>query len=427
MQEKLILRAVSSPYDDETKGSVLSHSELDNNFVFLKGLDIKSVEIDKNTLIIYRNNEEALKVDLTSIAGTPGPAGPKGEQGEAGAQGPVGPQGEFSATVTGGTYDINTGYITLYNNDETVVNIGGILNIISGTADSTLGTLTLTRNDGSSFTVYGFSTGATSSDSITYTNSTPSTEAVGGVAKNTTFDNDTIKSIFDRLFYKYQTPSFTTFDRTDLSTDYELGQSISIGSQTFTFTTNNTDNISGGTVTIKQLLPSTITLASGGNATVESSALTLTTSYSSNTLVSNANLYQISAVDIKNVTITKNIQANWKVKWYYGKSTNSSLTAAQITGLTNSGLVASNGTVSKSITWDASATPQFGYLAIPSICNQPLSLWESATACNGFRLSYTTLTDVPFNNPYGVNITYKIYRSTNPLTLQQLVYLCSTS
>lgn len=37
MNNKLILRTLNSPYNDTTKGSVLSHDDVDNNFIFLKG------------------------------------------------------------------------------------------------------------------------------------------------------------------------------------------------------------------------------------------------------------------------------------------------------------------------------------------------------------------------------------------------------
>jgi hypothetical protein len=37
MNNNLILRTVTSPYGDTTKGSVLTQADVDNNFLFLKG------------------------------------------------------------------------------------------------------------------------------------------------------------------------------------------------------------------------------------------------------------------------------------------------------------------------------------------------------------------------------------------------------
>lgn len=44
MSNYLILRTLTSPYNDVTKGSVLSHPELDGNFIFLKGNIIYTAE-----------------------------------------------------------------------------------------------------------------------------------------------------------------------------------------------------------------------------------------------------------------------------------------------------------------------------------------------------------------------------------------------
>ena len=37
MNNKLILRTLTSPFDDTTNGYTLTHNDVDNNFLYLKG------------------------------------------------------------------------------------------------------------------------------------------------------------------------------------------------------------------------------------------------------------------------------------------------------------------------------------------------------------------------------------------------------
>lgn len=415
MLTNLTLRTVTSPYGDNTKGSVLSHTELDDNFVFLKGLDIKTVELDGNNLIIYRNNDESIIVDLASFAGTPGPPGPKGERGADGAQGPIGPQGEFSATVTGGTYSYTTGILSLNNNDGSVVNVNGF--ITGGSADNTTGILTVNNSDGTSFTIAGFSTGITP----TYTNSTPTTATLGGISAGSTFAAQTMQQMFDALLYPYQTPAFSSFARTNLTTTYEVGEPIPIGSQTFTWATSNSSNVSANTITIEQLSPSTTTLVSG-SANDGTQAITLSINISSSTSAT-VSLYRITATNTQGNTFTRSITANWRNRWYYGKSVNTSLTAAQATGLTGNALAAS--VTNSFVTLPSTATPEYGYLVIPNSFSQPSDLRDSTTGCFGSNIPYSLIGTLTFNNIYGISTTYNVYRTTNAFAGALNVWMCS--
>ena len=56
MNNKLILRTETSPYGDTTKGSVLSHSDLDNNQLFLKGEIIYTAETSGSTISLRKYN-----------------------------------------------------------------------------------------------------------------------------------------------------------------------------------------------------------------------------------------------------------------------------------------------------------------------------------------------------------------------------------
>jgi hypothetical protein len=59
MNNYLILRTLTSPYSDVTKGSVLSQAELDDNFIFLKGNVIYTAETSGATVTLKKYNGES--------------------------------------------------------------------------------------------------------------------------------------------------------------------------------------------------------------------------------------------------------------------------------------------------------------------------------------------------------------------------------
>lgn len=415
MSNNLILRTQTSPYGDETKGSVLSQAELDNNFIFLKGLDIDNINLDGTTLQLNRLNGETISVSLDDFRGPAGPAGANGVQGRDGAVGPAGAAG--TGSVTAATYSSVTGILTLDNTNGSSINVDGF--ITGGSADSTLGTLTLNNSDGSSITINGFSTGTTP----TYTNATPTTAGLGGIAQGTTFLNQTMQQMFDALLYPYQDPAFTSFARGNLDAVYDLGEAIQIGSQTFSWATSNSSNVSANTITIEQLSPSTTILVSG-SANDGSQAVTLSINISSSTATVTAlNLYRITATDTQGTSFTRNITAFWRNRWYYGKSVNTSITAAQATGLTGNALVA--GVTNSFVTLPVTASPEYGYLVIPQTLSQPSDLRDSTTGCFGSNIPYSVIGTLTFGNIYGISTTYNIYRTTNAFAGALNVWMCS--
>jgi len=64
----LILRTVTSPYGDTTKGNVLSQGEVDNNFIYLKGQLIDSVITDGDLVSLNKKNGETLSFSLIADA-----------------------------------------------------------------------------------------------------------------------------------------------------------------------------------------------------------------------------------------------------------------------------------------------------------------------------------------------------------------------
>jgi len=70
MNNNLILRTLQSPYGDVTKGSVLSHDDVDNNFIFLKGISISTATTVGNNLVLSQINGNSITADLSQIIGT---------------------------------------------------------------------------------------------------------------------------------------------------------------------------------------------------------------------------------------------------------------------------------------------------------------------------------------------------------------------
>jgi len=178
MSEKLTLRGTNSPfvgvYQDINKGSVLSHSELDGNFVLLKGHVIYDINVDNQTIIFKKLNGNDLSfdidVDTTQLTG--------------------GTYNSTTGTATftdniGGTFDVvgffkesddiyTSGFtfnpanydLTIFRNDgnsftQNLSILASDMTITGGTYNNDSGVATFTNNTGGTFNVSGFLTGFT--------------------------------------------------------------------------------------------------------------------------------------------------------------------------------------------------------------------------------------------------------------------------
>ena len=127
----LTLRTINSPYvgnsADFTKKSVLTHKEVDNNFIFLKGEDIITGSTSGTTLILNQVNSDTIEIDLLPILTNPD-------------------NFTTGATVVGksiyyNTKDTLSAYTTDLTNMFSVTNYGNIIFV------SEVGATGLTRND----------------------------------------------------------------------------------------------------------------------------------------------------------------------------------------------------------------------------------------------------------------------------------------
>ena len=105
---RLVLRSTASPYifplSDIVKGSVLSWNEVDDNFIFLKGLNIQSGAVSGTDLILNRINGTNISIDLSAFTGGTG----------------------TDVFVTGGTYNSSASTITFTNNTGGTFTVTGI-------------------------------------------------------------------------------------------------------------------------------------------------------------------------------------------------------------------------------------------------------------------------------------------------------------
>jgi hypothetical protein len=105
---RLVLRSTASPYifplSDIVKGSVLSWNEVDDNFIFLKGLNIQSGAVSGTDLVLNRINGTNISIDLSAFTGGTG----------------------TDVFVTGGTYNSSASTITFTNNTGGTFTVTGV-------------------------------------------------------------------------------------------------------------------------------------------------------------------------------------------------------------------------------------------------------------------------------------------------------------
>jgi len=272
MSYKLILRSKNSPFTgqftDTNLGSVLSHADLDNNFINVKGNLVYTADTSGTTLTMYKVNGGEIDVDLSGLI----------QAGDTFVSG---------ATMSGDT-------------------------------------LVLTRTDGGLVTV----SLSGLSNEIFYTNSAATPTSIGGIGAGSTFSAQTMQEMWDALLYPYQYPAFTSFARTNLNGVYELGEPLVGGNQTFTWSISNSTNVAPNTVTIVENQTANILMLNGphdGTELLPTSAFTRTTA--GTTLI-----YTISAQNTLAGSISTTISKNWRGRWYYGMNANTSVTDNDITG-----------------------------------------------------------------------------------------------
>ena len=298
------------------------------------------------------------------------------------------------------------------------------LKVTGGASASTIGYVLL-QDDAEGNAVWAPTSAVTSGLTSVFINSAATPTTIGGIAAGSTFPAPgyNMQQMWDWLLYPYQYPAFTAFARTGLLSEYELGQAITVGAQTFTWNISNGSNIDDG-------IPNSIKITEADPVSDIADSLTndgtegivLATAMSQSTLGSKT-LYSIYALNSLGDTINTSISKTWKVMWYYGKNVNASISGAQMSGLTGSDLVTN--VVNGYVTQPASGGAEYMYWCIPDILSQPSDIRDSTMGCFGTNIPYITLADIPITNTYGVAVNYKIYRSVVQTSASFTTWLCN--
>lgn len=162
------------------------------------------------------------------------------------------------------------------------------------------------------------------STSESYTNTTPTPIAVGGIAKGTTFENKSMSDMFNALLYPYVAPSNLVLNASEMNGVFESGTTVTLSSVSWSF---NKNSGTPSRLVLKILGETDITIASGSVATSGtyrlSKSITASTSahlvltYEKGTINSNTvyatfvypYYYGVGAVGTDPETLTKLVQS----------------------------------------------------------------------------------------------------------------------
>lgn len=236
----------------------------------------------------------------------------------------------------------------------------------------------------------------------TYTNATPTTQTVGGIAAGTTFDNVSYDNMWTQLLYPYQEPAFSSFYFSE-GDPQEVGYTIVSGNYTFTWATTNSSNVQTNSISIKDTTNSTV-LATG-EANDGSALVNLPVGIQKNTKATH--VWTVSGYNTNSSTFTRNYTINWYFKVFYGESASSALTtSADVKGLRANNLVANSPATY------AFLANNYKYIAYPSSYTTLTTFVDAATMLNVAMESYTV---VSVTNDNGVTVNYNVHRTTNKL------------
>jgi len=275
----LTLRGLNSGfsgiYQDTTKSSVLSHGELDSNFIYLKGHVIYDVQESFNTITFKKLNGENLSftipTDIHVIGGTYSNGTTIFTNNTGGTFNVSGYYtGATDVYTTGATYNSSNGIATFTNNTGGTFNLNGLFKVsddvyVTGmTFNNSNYNLTVSRNDGNSFTQ---SLGILSSDMVitggtynpsngvaTFTNNSGSSFNVSGFLTGMT-DTYVTGGTYSNItgvatFTNNSGSTFNVSGFTTISTDvYTTGATYNNNTFTYRNNTGGTFNVSFNSVT----------------------------------------------------------------------------------------------------------------------------------------------------------------------------------
>jgi hypothetical protein len=222
-----------------------------------------------------------------------------------------------------------------------------------------------------------------------------------------------MQQMFDQLLYPYQAPAFASFSL-GFGGLQEIGFTISTG-QTFTWSTNNSTNISPNTISIAGYNLTTLTgLPNSGSEPV---VFTSSVTRSAGDGVGSRS-WSIQATNTHSGSFSTSTSIRWDWKMFAGTSTNTTLTANQITGLTNYNSVKTGfaGTFNMS-------AGGYKYFVFEDVYGSPTTFVDTSNNLNVAMYAGYPNTDAHGNtydlvtviNSYSQAGAYRVYRTLNQL------------
>ena len=230
----------------------------------------------------------------------------------------------------------------------------------------------------------------------------PVPSAHGGLEAGTVIKDQTACDVLETILFPYQYPSFTQFYINAQPTIVEVGDVVSGGIRTFTWSTSNSQNIQPNSIAIKDVTGNVVlgsNLANDGTEDLDIGADKQLTSPGSYT-------WQISGLNTKNQTFTRNFTVRWEYRVYWGYNANDTLTEADIKNLQNSQLK-QNFTGNYSFTNPGSLV--YYYWVWPDTWGLPNGITDIDT---GFAVDWVDNGTVDVTNAFGVTTTYRVIRTT---------------
>tara|TARA_R110000868_G_scaffold81820_7_gene231421 strand:+ start:9420 stop:10307 length:888 start_codon:yes stop_codon:yes gene_type:complete len=231
-------------------------------------------------------------------------------------------------------------------------------------------------------------------------------ETIGGIQSGTTLANGTNAiQVLESLLYPYQTVSFTLFS-TALSTSYEVGQTAGSSTNTASWNTSGpTGNWVVGSLSISAN-QSVGTLVS--SLDYDDSPIGIT--HSAYNFTSPTTLtFTISGQQDQGSNAARNQNLSWQYKYFSGK-TGEGFTGS---GLTGQGFVGAFRTTPNdyTTTFAAVSPANKAYYVIPEEeISGSLTFTDTGTNLN---FPFTDGGTFGHVNPFGLNVVYHLYESTN--------------
>ncbi len=228
-------------------------------------------------------------------------------------------------------------------------------------------------------------------------------ETHGGLEKGVDINGMQPCDVLKMILFPYQYPEFTSFYIDGQATTLEVGQCIDEGNKTFKWTTKNDNNIKENSISISDVT-SNKTLAE--NLTNDGNEVISIDKICNNNINGN-HIWQISGINTKNQTFSRNFTVVWRAKVYWGSNTNDTLTADEVKNLSNNALKPDfKGNYNFP---NDNGDELYYYIVYPDSWGDYNS-WKDNDS--GFEVDATNAGTVDVTNDYNVTITYRMIRTT---------------